>query len=66
VVQVDIEGDFGNGCNIKYAAVRMEDSQLVDALFLAYEQGRSIQVLLNANDLYYGDRCTITTVKLGH
>ena len=66
-VQIQIKGGFRQGgCNQRFAAVRYSENNkpLISIIMLAIANKTKISVLLNENDRYFGDRCTISRISV--
>lgn len=66
VVQIKIEGGFTHpSCSPDFAAVRKADTHLVSALLAAVMADKSVEVLLDPDDIYFQPhtRCTIYALK---
>ncbi len=66
LLQIQIEGGFRQGsCNQRFAAVQYSEKNkhLISIIMLAIANKTKINVLLNENDRYFADRCTIGRIS---
>ena len=66
IVQIQIEGGYNTGsCNNRFAAIRdtADRKNMVAFALKAYLSKEPVNILLNKEDKYFSNRCTISRIS---